>query len=159
MGAGADERSDTAGIRIPPPLFFVGAFAVGIALELAFPLGAPPLAVRIAAGAAGLMAWLALDGAATLWFRRAGTSPIPFKPSTELVTDGPYRISRNPMYLGQALLHSGLALAFAVIWALILLPLAILAVDRHAIAREEPYLERRFGEAYRDYRGRVRRWV
>lgn len=157
---GADgQASDTAGIRVPPPLFFVGAFAAGVALELAFPLAAPPLAVRIAAGVAGLVAWLVLDGAATLSFRRAGTSPIPFKPSTELVTDGPYRWSRNPMYLGMALLHAGLAVAFAVIWALILLPLAVLAVDRHAIAREEPYLEHRFGDAYRDYRGRVRRWI
>jgi protein-S-isoprenylcysteine O-methyltransferase Ste14 len=103
--------------------------------------------------------WLALDGVAMLSFRRAGTSMIPMNPTTSLVTSGPYRFTRNPMYLGMACLYVALALAFGLIWALILLPLVLLAVERLVIAKEEPYLERRFGDDYRGYKRRVRRWV
>jgi protein-S-isoprenylcysteine O-methyltransferase Ste14 len=81
------------------------------------------------------------------------------KPDTALVTSGPYRFTRNPMYLGMAFLYVGFAFAFGVIWALAFLPAVIVVVDRFVIAREEPYLERNFGQAYRDYKARVRRWV
>lgn len=94
-----------------------------------------------------------------LHFRRAKTSMVPMKPTTALVTSGPYRLTRNPMYLGMAVLYVALALALGVIWALAVLPFVIFAVDRLVIAREEPYLERKFGEQYRQYKGRVRRWV
>ncbi|MGH2962537.1 MAG: methyltransferase family protein [Solirubrobacterales bacterium] len=102
--------------------------------------------------------WLALDGAAMLFFRRAGTSMIPFVPTTALVTAGPYRYTRNPMYLGMAFLYVALALGTGVIWALIVLPLVIAAVDQLVIALEEGYLVRKFGEPYCDYMTRVRRW-
>ena len=92
-------------------------------------------------------------------FRRAGTSMVPMNPATVLVTSGPYRLTRNPMYLGMAFLYVALAFAFGVIWALALLPAVIVMVDRFVIAREEPYLERKFGQAYHDYKARVRRWL
>ena len=149
----------TTGIRVPPPLYYIAAFLVGVGLELLFPIGGPPVAVRVAVTALAGAAWLALDGAAILSFHRARTSMVPMKPSTALVTSGPYRVTRNPMYVGMALLYVGLAFAFGVIWALATLPVALLAVDRLVIAREEPYLERTFGQPYRDYRARVRRWL
>jgi protein-S-isoprenylcysteine O-methyltransferase Ste14 len=93
-----------------------------------------------------------------LSFRRAGTSVIPFKPTTALVTSGPYRFSRNPMYLGMAFRYIGVALALGVVWALITLPFVIAAVDQLAIAIEEGYLVRKFGDPYCDYMKRVRRW-
>jgi protein-S-isoprenylcysteine O-methyltransferase Ste14 len=80
-------------------------------------------------------------------------------PTIALVTSGPYRLTRNPMYVGMAFLYGAFALAFGVIWALITLPLVLIAVDRLVIAREEPYLEARFGEQYREYTRRVRRWL
>jgi protein-S-isoprenylcysteine O-methyltransferase Ste14 len=152
-------RADTSGIRVPPPLYYVAGFLPGVALELAFPTGWPPVGVRIAVAVLAVAAWLALDGLAMLSFRRARTSMVPIKPSTALVASGPYRLTRNPMYLGMTFLYVGFAFAFGVIWALALLPAVLVIVDRLAIAREEAYLERKFGQDYRDYKARVRRWL
>ncbi len=152
-------NSDTAGIRVPPPVYYIAAFLVGVALELIFPTSWPPFGVRLAVALIGGGAWLALDGAATVLFRRAGTSMVPMNTTTALVTSGPYRLTRNPMYVGMACLYIALAFAFGVIWALVFLPAVIVVIDRFVIAREEPYLERKFGQAYRDYKARVRRWL
>ena len=157
--ATATAETDTAGIRFPPPLLYIAGFLVGVVLEAAFPIDGPPAWARVTGGVLGGGAWLLLDGAATIWFRRAGTSMIPFNPTTALVTTGPYRVTRNPMYLGMACLYAGLAVAVGIIWALAVLPLVVLAVDRLVIAREEPYLEQRFGQQYTEYKARVRRWL
>jgi protein-S-isoprenylcysteine O-methyltransferase Ste14 len=156
---GAAPKTDTSGIRVPPPLYYVAGFLAGVALELVWPTSWPPVGVRIAVTVLAVVAWLALDGAATLFFRRAGTSMVPMNPTTALVTSGPYRLSRNPMYLGMAFLYIAFAFAFAVIWALAFLPVVLVIVDRFVIAREEPYLERKFRQDYRDYKARVRRWL
>jgi protein-S-isoprenylcysteine O-methyltransferase Ste14 len=155
----AGEPADRSGVTIPPPLIYVAGFLVGIVLELLFPIAALPLALALAAALIGGLIWLALDGAAMLHFRRARTSMVPMKPSTALVTSGPYRLTRNPMYVGMAVLYAALALALGVIWALAVLPIVILAVDRLVIAREEPYLKRKFGDRYLEYKRRVRRWL
>jgi protein-S-isoprenylcysteine O-methyltransferase Ste14 len=149
---------EASGVRVPPPLFYVAGFLVGVGLELIWPIDGPPTAVRVAGAVIGLGLWLALDGAAMVSFRRAGTSMIPFVPSTALVTSGPYRYSRNPMYLGMAFLYIAIALATGVIWALVMLPLVIGAIDQLVIAIEEGYLVRRFGDPYCQYMQRVRRW-
>ena len=131
----------------------------GVALELLFPTGALPLALAILAGVVGGALWLALDGSAMLLFRRARTSVVPMRPTTALVTSGPYRFTRNPMYVGMAVLYLALALSLGVIWALALLPAVLYLVDRLVIVREEHYLETKFGENYREYKQRVRRWL
>ena len=146
-------------MRIPPPLIYVAGFVVGVALEAAFPIADLPTALALIALGMGFAIWLALDGAAMIRFRRARTSMVPMRPSTTLVTSGPYRITRNPMYVGMAFLYAGLALALGVVWALNVLPLVLAVVDRQVIAREERYLEAKFGQSYRDYRQRVRRWL
>ena len=92
-------------------------------------------------------------------FRRARTSPIPIRPTTALVTNGPYRFSRNPMYLSLVLLYVGLALRLNDFWVLALAPVVIVLVHYLAIVREEQYLERKFGQEYLDYKARVRRWL
>jgi protein-S-isoprenylcysteine O-methyltransferase Ste14 len=137
----------------------VAGLLLGVVLELVWPIDGPPPLVAVVVIVAGLLLWLLLDGAAMLAFRRAETSMIPFKPSTALVVSGPYRFTRNPMYVGMAALYVALAVALGLIWALILLPIVIVAVDRLVIAREEPYLERTFGDEYREYKQRVRRWL
>ena len=152
-------RAETTGIRVPPPVYLLVCFLAGVGLELAFPIDGPSTPVRIAVAVACGLAWLALDGWAMTAFVRAGTSIPPMRPSTVLVTSGAYRLSRNPMYVGMAFLYVALAFAFSVIWALALLPIAILALDRLVIAKEEPYLERTFGQPYLDYKRRVRRWL
>jgi protein-S-isoprenylcysteine O-methyltransferase Ste14 len=151
-------KPDTSGIRVPPPLYYIAGFLAGVALELAFPTSWPTTGLRIAGTVLAAGAWLALDGAAMLNFRRAGTSMVPMNPTTALVTSGPYRLTRNPMYLGMAFLYIAFAFAFGVMWALVALPAVLIIVDRLVIAREEPYLEREFGQAYREYKTRVRRW-
>ena len=146
-------------MRIPPPLFYVVGFVAGIALDLLFPTAGLPLALAVLAGVVGGALWLALDGSAMLRFRGARTSVVPMRPTTALVTSGPYRFTRNPMYLGMAVLYLALALSFGVIWALALLPAVLYLVDRLAIVHEERYLEAKFGDDYREYKKRVRRWL
>ena len=153
------QAADTAGIPFPPPLAYIAGLLFGLAVELVAPLGDPATWIRILGGAIGLAFWLALDGEAMRRFRRADTPMIPFSPTRALVTDGVYRYTRNPMCLGMAFLYAGIALAAGLIWALLLLPVVILVIDRLVIAREEPYLERKFGEEYRVYKRRTRRWI
>jgi protein-S-isoprenylcysteine O-methyltransferase Ste14 len=151
--------TETSGVRVPPPLHYVAGFLVGVGLELAIPVDRPSLAITLLGTATGVAGWLALDGAAMLSFGRAGTSMVPMRPSSALVTTGPYRFSRNPMYLGMAFLYVGLAFARGFVWALALLPIVLAAVDQLVIAIEEGYLVRRFGQPYCDYMARTRRWV
>ena len=92
-------------------------------------------------------------------FRKAGTSPIPMKPTTALTFEGPYRFTRNPMYLSLALVTLAIALWLDVAWIAVALVAVVLLIDRSVIAREERYLERRFGEPYLAYKARVRRWL
>src|ERR687895_509028 len=91
------DSTEASGVRVPPPLFYVAGFLIGVGLEAAFPIDRPALAITIAGVIVGIAGWLALDGAATVSFIRARTSMIPMKPSSALVTTGPYRFSRNPM--------------------------------------------------------------
>jgi protein-S-isoprenylcysteine O-methyltransferase Ste14 len=147
------------GIHFPPPFLYVTLFLLGLLLGYLIPLPALPrglsrtLSVVFLVPGLGLIFW-------SLWlFLRARTSPLPMRPSTALVRTGPYRWTRNPMYLGMLLAYTGLALLFDVTWALILSPVVVLLVERLVIRREEKYLEEKFGEEYRRFLGEVRRWV
>lgn len=150
-------KENSAGVVAPPPLIFLAGLALGIGLDLLLE-GSVPAIVRVL-GAVLVLAGLALDLSFMRHFRRAGTAVEPWKPSTALVTDGLYGVTRNPGYLGMALWSSGLALLLAAPWALIGVALAALVVDRGVIVREERYLEGIFGDEYRAYRARVRRWI
>lgn len=150
---------DHADVKIPPPLIYVGGFVLGLLLERAFPiLVFPKTPSRVAA-----VLCIALCVILTVWsiglFRWARTSFIPIKPATTLVISGPYKFTRNPMYFGLVCLYLGLALWFDVFWAVILLPAVIALVQRYVIAREEQYLERKFGQEYLRYKAGVRRWI
>lgn len=144
------------GILIPPPLYYVAGFALGWLLERRWPLGMP----RLIWVALPLFAAATLLGfSAAALFVRARTGIFPHTPANTLVTWGPYRFSRNPMYLGLALVYAATALALGWGWPLLLLAPVVLTVTHRVIRREEPYLERRFGSAYLDYKSRVRRWI
>ena len=91
------------------------------------------------------------------WSRK--TTILPDRAATEFVVVGPYRFTRNPMYVGMSVAYVGLSLAFSPVWPLVLLPLAMLLVVRLVIRREEAYLLRRFGASYEEYCSRVRRWM
>jgi protein-S-isoprenylcysteine O-methyltransferase Ste14 len=109
-------------------------------------------------GGALVLAGLGLSAAVMRSFGRAGTPVTPLSETRRLVVTGPYRWSRNPDYLGQALVTAGLAFLLSNGWVLVALVPALALVRVGVIAREERYLERRFGEEYRAYCRRVRRW-
>jgi protein-S-isoprenylcysteine O-methyltransferase Ste14 len=152
----------TAGVIARPPLLFLAALLLGLATDRLLPL---PFAVAdadlvrwIIAGSL-IVIGLALAAAAIRNFSRAAT-PVPTnQPVRALVTTGVHAWTRNPIYLGMFLLYGGIGLAARSPWTLILtLPLAI-TIRYGVVAREEAYLERRFGAAYRAYKARVRRWL
>lgn len=150
---------DTSGVRFPPPLIFGLGLVAGWLLEQAADLPAPD---DLWSGILSVVCFLAGGGllfAALGMFRFSRIDPRPWRSTSALTLSGPYRITRNPMYLGMAFIHAGMALLFELTWALLLLPLVLFIVGTQVIAREERYLESKFGEEYRAYRARVRRWL
>ena len=152
----------TAGVIARPPLLFLGALLTGFVLDrllgLPFPVPGIDLARWIVGGAL-IVIGLALAAAGIRNFSRAGTPVRTITPTRALVTTGIHGWTRNPIYLGMFLVYGGIGVAARSPWILILtLPLAI-TIRYGVVAREESYLERRFGDAYRDYRARVRRWL
>ena len=116
-------------------------------------------AIRIAGLAVFGLAGLAIGLSANMRFTRADTDVKPWKASSTIVREGAFRFTRNPMYLGMALLYVGLAFGLASISALVLLPILLLVIQTQVIAREERYLEAKFGDEYRSYKAAVRRWI
>jgi protein-S-isoprenylcysteine O-methyltransferase Ste14 len=155
----ASRAPDSAGVRVPPPLVYLGGLAVGFGLEALLPGSSLPAVVQWVLGGALLVAGLALLASFNTTFQRKGTAVEPWKPTTAIVTTGPYRLTRNPAYVGMALVYVGIAVLSQAAWALAPLPVVLLIIDRTVIAREERYLERKFGQEYLDYKGRVRRWI
>lgn len=157
----AKPPADNPGIVVPPPLIFASLLACGWAADtywtgLAIPLPTLPQQISswlLLAGAAGLL------GDALFGFLRARTSPEPWKTTTTIVVRGSYRFTRNPMYLGMALGHAGLALLADSPVALLAVVPATWIIDRMVIRREEAYLQGKFGDEYANYRARVRRWL
>jgi protein-S-isoprenylcysteine O-methyltransferase Ste14 len=155
----ASSASDTAGVIAPPPLIYLGALGIGFGLDAVIGAGSLPSTVAVPVGTASIIAGSGLLGLFVSAFRRARTPVDPYTPSHALVTDGPYRLTRNPGYLGMALTYAGIAIVSNALWVLVPLPVAIVVIDRGVIAREERYLERKFGTPYVDYKRRVRRWM
>jgi protein-S-isoprenylcysteine O-methyltransferase Ste14 len=150
---------DTAGVVAPPPLIYLAGLAVGFGLEALLPGASVPGVLRWVGGGLLVVAGVALLGWFNTAFTRKGTPAEPWKPTTAIVTTGPYRLTRNPAYLGMALLYIGIALLAGALWVLVPLPVVLVVIDRAVIGREERYLERKFGPEYLDYKGTVRRWV
>lgn len=148
----------TAGVLAPPPLIYAAPLAVGLLLHRWHAVRLLPARLAASVGIALLL--LGLIGApAVLAFRRVNTSPKPWKPTTAMVTTGPYRLTRNPMYLGFTLLYLGTTCWVNTLWPLLLLPLVLVTMHYGVIVREERYLERLFGEEYLTYKRRVPRWL
>ena len=150
---------DTAGVIAPPPLVYLGGLAAGFALRSALPATRVRPAVRWPVGGALLAIGGTLMGSFVRAFARAGTPVSPYSASTALVTTGPYRISRNPAYLGMALVYTGIAVSAEALWALAPLPAVLAVIDRGVIAREERYLDGMLGDEYRRYKQQTRRWL
>lgn len=110
-------------------------------------------------GLATIAAGIALMVFAAVQFWRKHTSVLPYRPTTALIESGPFRISRNPIYVADTLCYVGVAVLLNAAWPLLLLPLVLLVMNRGVILREERYLERKFGDEYNAYKLRVRRWL
>jgi protein-S-isoprenylcysteine O-methyltransferase Ste14 len=150
---------DNAGVIAPPPLIYLGSLGIGFALDAVIGTGSLPSTVAVPVGTAAIIAGAGLLASFREAFRRARTPIDPSAPSQTIVTDGPFRLTRNPAYLGMALTYAGIAIVANATWALVPLPVVVAVIDRGVIAREERYLERRFGKPYTDYKRRVRRWI
>jgi protein-S-isoprenylcysteine O-methyltransferase Ste14 len=152
-------KPDIAGVIAPPPLIYAGALVAGLVLNALLPSPRIPAQVAWPVGVLLLAGGALLAGSFISAFVRAGTPVDVRRPTTSLVTTGPYRITRNPGYLGLALVYLGIATLARTPWAYLTLIPALAVMDRLVIAREERYLERRFGEDYLRYKAHTRRWL
>jgi protein-S-isoprenylcysteine O-methyltransferase Ste14 len=163
MRHASQQASDTAvaGRLTRPPLLYLACLVLGFALDhlLPLPLSFPEVPISWTAAGGLILIGVALMAAGVRNFSRAAT-PVPSnQPVRALVTTGIHGWSRNPIYVGMYLLYAGIGTGARSPWVLILaLPLVVILRYR-VVAREETYLERRFGDAYRDYKARVRRWL
>jgi protein-S-isoprenylcysteine O-methyltransferase Ste14 len=154
------EQPDRANAIVRPPIALAFAFAAGLALDWLYPL--PWMPVKLPnrwIGAAVFALGFALLVWSAVTFRRAGTQVQGTEPTTAIVSIGPYRYSRNPIYLGMFLGLAGLAAGFNSLWILAALVPFFFVLRYGVVAREEAYLERKFGGVYLDYKSRVRRWL
>jgi len=155
-----DDTADTAQVIIRPPLAWGLAVIAGLALNWLVPL--PFLQAELPESRLGAIVFvlaLALFAWAIVTITRAGSNVPTNRPTTTIVESGPYRFTRNPIYLGTFLGLIGLATAFDNLWLLMVLVPFALVIRYGVVAREEAYLERKFGDVYRGYRSRVRRWL
>ena len=165
LGGMSTPTRDHAGVFIPPPLFFVVAFLVGWLIHRRRPAAivsagaGTTFTVEQALGWLLVVAGVALTLSAFYRFGRAKTGIIPVTPTTTIVAAGPYRFTRNPMYLSMTVVYLGATLLLNSYWPLLFLPLAIACIHLYVIPREERYLESKFGDEYRAYKEKVRRWV
>ncbi len=158
MATERDDR-DNPGVVAPPPVIYLGFLVLGGALDYLWPVGLGAGAVGVLVGVALFALGGAIAFTAIRQFRRAGTNFKTHEPSTAIVTGGLYRSSRNPIYIALALAYAGIAVAADGLWAMALLVPTLAVVHHGVIAREERYLEGKFGDEYRRYKASVRRWL
>lgn len=154
-----EKMSDQPEVIVFPPALYAGALLMGLLLSFVFPIDVLPRAIALllgalAVGCAGLIASSAFRA-----MNRAQTAINPAQPTTAIVSDGAFRLSRNPIYVSLTLLYVGIALLFSAFWALLLLPPLLAIMQIGVVEREEIYLERKFGDEYLRYKARVRRWI
>ncbi len=159
MGEDTREAKDNPNVIYPPPLIYGGALVVGLLANYLYPFRFVPH------GATKMLGWTLFGGGLVLGrfgvraLRDAGTNVDPYKPVNTFVYTGPYRFTRNPLYLGLTLMYAGIAIRVNALWPALLLPLVLRVMQRGVIEREEHYLEQKFGEEYIRYKERVRRWI
>lgn len=150
---------DVYKVLAPPPLIFLLGLAAGLGLDALLPDADLPTVAAVVVGVAMVVAGLGFQAAFVHMFRQAQTAILPGQEAGALVTSGPYRLTRNPGYVGMALTVSGVAILLEAPWALLAIAATMLVIDRGVIVKEEGYLAERFGEEYARYRAAVRRWI
>jgi len=158
-----EDDSRGPNVRIPPPFLFALPLLTGFLVQHFVPIrvvhGAEPERIIRLVGWAEIVIALTLMGWAVVTFVRLKTPVVPIRRARTLVEDGPFTLTRNPMYLGFTVLYIGITFVANALWPLVFLPEAIVLTYLFAIRLEEAYLTREFGEAYREYCSKVRRWL
>jgi protein-S-isoprenylcysteine O-methyltransferase Ste14 len=153
------DAKDTPGVIAPPPLVYLGALAAGLLLDRFLPLAAFEARPAAIAGLGFLALGALLMFLGMREFQRAGTDYRPYKPTTRIIESGPFRFTRNPLYLSLTLIYAGIALSLGSSWALVMLVPVLVIIRYGVIAREERYLTHKFGGEYLRYKEQVRRWL
>ena len=159
MSDDARGMPDNPGVIAPPPLIYAGALVIGLLANRLYP------AAFLPRGLSRVLGWLLIVGGLVIGslgfreMRRAGTEVDPREPTTAIVTGGPFRFTRNPLYLCMTLIYAGITARANALPAALLFPVVLRIMRHGVIEREEHYLERKFGDEYLDYKARVRRWI
>lgn len=154
-----DQAADRANVIAPPPLIFAGALALGILAGRIDPQPLLPAVIAPWLGSGLCLLSMPIGGSAFYALRQARTPVDPRKATTAIVRTGAFRFSRNPLYVALTLLYLGIAALCNSLWIGLLVVPVLVIVRFGVIGREERYLERKFGDAYRRYRAEVRRWL
>jgi protein-S-isoprenylcysteine O-methyltransferase Ste14 len=153
------DRSDTPPIIAPPPILLFACILVAWALNTFFPLELSiPFAARVIIGNTLLVVSIAFAIPALLVMHRANTPAEPWKPTVRIVASGPFRFTRNPIYVAMILVFAAIAVFTASPWFFAFLPVLFLLLNFGVVRAEEQYLSSKFGEEYVSYMRRVRRW-
>ena len=153
------KAQDNPGVIVIPPLLYVGALLVGLALHYFVPVHYLPGAINIWLGILLISVSVPIVISAVWEMRRAQTAVDVRKPTTAIVTQGAFRFSRNPVYLSLTILYIGISSLINSMWVVLGLIPVLMLMQRGVIKREERYLEKKFGQQYLRYKSRVRRWI
>ncbi len=155
----SENSHEHANVIAPPPLIYGASLLIGLLAHWAFPRPFLSRTVARVVGPGLIVTGFLTGLAAARTMRRAHTSLRPDTPTTAIVDTGPFRYTRNPIYLAFTLMYTGIACFANALWPILLLPFVLAVMQRGVIEREEQYLTRKFGTVYTQYQTRVRRWL
>ena len=156
---GKNENNDNPGVKLAPPIVFLGLGLIGVGMEYVIPL---PIGIDSPANYLGvgvIIVSIVSLGLMFKLFKRYDTEIGPWKTTSKIITTGPYKYSRNPVYIFACGVPIGLGIVFNTYWALFAFIPALIIVYYTAVKKEEKYLETKFGQEYLDYKAKVRRWL
>ena len=155
----SDEARDNPGVIVPPPLIYAAALAAGLLANRRYRVPFLPRPFTRTLGWPLVIGGIAIGFLGSREMRRAQTNMDPYKPTTAIVSEGPFRFTRNPLYLSMTLIYCGISALANALPAALLLPAVLYLMRRGVIEREERYLERKFGDDYLQYKARTPRWI
>ena len=153
------EEPDHARVQIAPPVIFAAYLLTALALHWAIPLPIPGLRIVRPIAALLILAGLGLGAYCVALMTKARTSPDPHRPTTALITHGPYARTRNPIYMGFFMIYLGFSLFAGTAWGALLCPFVFATVNGAVVQAEEAYLQGKFDSRYLEYKARVRQWL